>query len=347
MITFGLPWLLALLPLPWLVRHLLPAAKPAQSAALRVPFFAHLAARAGGATRGTPRTGWMRWVVISAAWLLLVISAARPQWLGPARAVPTEGRDLMLAVDVSGSMAQEDFTASGRAVDRLAVVRAVRTSSSAIGRATASAWCCSALVPICKRRPPPTWRQCATSWARPKSAWPERRPPSATPSAWPSSTCASAPRATACWCCSATAASNAGVLDPMLAADLAKKEGVRVHTIGVGADRMAVNTVFGTQVVDPSADLDEKTLAAIAEMTGGHAFRAKSTEGLVEVYRQIDELEPTEGDELFVRPEKQLFHWPLAAAFALSAAYAASTILRPGRSSPAAGPLPPPDWRTA
>lgn len=344
MITFGLPWLMALLPVPWLVRALLPAAKPAQSAALRVPFFAHLAGRAGVATRGTPRTSWMRWAVLSLAWLLLLVSAAQPQWLGPARAVPTEGRDLMLALDVSGSMAQEDFTASGRTVDRLAVVRAV--ADQFVADRTGDR---VGLVLFGSRAylqaPPTADLQTVRDFlgeAEVGLAGKETAIGDAIGLAVKH--LRKRPEGDRVLVLLSDGASNAGVLDPMLAADLAKKEGVRIHTIGVGADRMAVNTLFGTQIVDPSADLDEKTLAAVAEMTGGHAFRAKSTEGLVEVYRQIDALEPTDGEELFVRPTKQLFYWPLAAAFALSAAYAASSILRPGRAAP---PTSSSHWRTA
>jgi Ca-activated chloride channel family protein len=343
MITFGIPWLLALLPLPWLVRHFIPAAKPAQSAALRVPFFGHLAARAGGITRGTPRNSWMRWIVLSLAWLLLVGSAARPQWLGPARVVPTEGRDLMLALDVSGSMAQDDFTASGRAVDRLSVVRAVADQFVADREGDRVG-----LVLFGSRaylQAPPTadldtvrdfLGEAEVGLAGKETAIGDAIGLAV-------KHLRNRPEGDRVLVLLSDGASNAGVLDPMLAADLAKKEGVRIHTIGVGADRMAVNTVFGTQIVDPSADLDEKTLAAIAEMTGGQSFRAKSTEGLVEVYREIDALEPTEGEELFVRPTKQLFYWPLGAAFALSALYAIGCILRPGSSAFAASSA----WRTA
>lgn len=347
MITFGLPWLLAIAPLPWLVRHLLPAARPAQSAALRVPFFAQLAARAAGATRGTPRTSWIRWAVLSLAWLLLVVSAARPQWLGPTRAVPTEGRDLMLALDVSGSMAQEDFTASGRAVDRLAVVRAVADRFVADRGGDRVGLVLFGSRAYLQAPPTADLETVRDFLGEAEVGLAGKETAIGDAIGLAVKHLRKRPAGDRVLVLLSDGASNAGVLDPLLAADLAKKEGVRIHTIGVGADRMAVNTLFGTQIVDPSADLDEKTLAAIAETTGGHAFRAKSTEGLVEVYRQIDELEPTEGDELYVRPTKQLFHWPLAAAFVLSAAYAASTILRPGRSSAAAHPTASSRWRTA
>jgi Ca-activated chloride channel family protein len=113
-------------------------------------------------------------------------------------------------------------------------------------------------------------------------------------------------------------ASNAGTLEPLRAAELARDEGIRVHTIGVGADQVAVQGFFGSQVVNPSADLDERTLAAIAEMTGGEYFRAKNVEGLDAIYRVIDELEPATAEPLHLRPRHELFQWPLGIALALS-----------------------------
>ena len=113
-------------------------------------------------------------------------------------------------------------------------------------------------------------------------------------------------------------ASNAGSLDPMEAARLAKAWNIRIYTIGVGADQIAVRTAFGRRIVNPSADLDEKTLAAVAELSGGVYFRAKNVEGLANIYRQIDRLEPVVAEPLYVRPSQDLFAWPLGVALALS-----------------------------
>jgi Ca-activated chloride channel family protein len=122
-------------------------------------------------------------------------------------------------------------------------------------------------------------------------------------------------------------ASNAGAVEPLEAAKLAADAGIRVHTIGVGADRLAVRTAFGDRIVNPSADLDEATLAQIAELTGGEFFRAKNLEGLANVYRRIDALEPTGGDPVYLRPSKSLFYWPLGLALVSSFLIAASPSL--------------------
>jgi Ca-activated chloride channel family protein len=113
-------------------------------------------------------------------------------------------------------------------------------------------------------------------------------------------------------------ASNAGVLDPRKAAELAAQAGIRIYTIGIGTDTQLVQTLFGAQRVRVGSDLDDATLEAIADATGGTYFRAEDTESLVRVYREIDALEPTEGDPAQLRPRKALFAWPLGAALALA-----------------------------
>jgi Ca-activated chloride channel family protein len=108
--------------------------------------------------------------------------------------------------------------------------------------------------------------------------------------------------------------SNAGVLDPKRAAELARDAGVRVYTIGVGTGQ-AVARRRGARAA-PGAD--EATLREIAAATGGRYFRADDTESLVGVYRDIDALEPTQGNPATIRPVRALFPYPLGAAFVLA-----------------------------
>jgi len=120
-------------------------------------------------------------------------------------------------------------------------------------------------------------------------------------------------------------ANTAGSVDPKKAADLAAQEKVRVYTIGVGADDMLIPSLFGARRVNPSTELDEETLQTIADKTGGRYFRARDTESLNEIYRLLDQLEPVAMDEDTLRPVKELYAWPLAAALLLSVWLAAPT----------------------
>ncbi|MEM9292951.1 MAG: VWA domain-containing protein [Acidobacteriota bacterium] len=90
---------------------------------------------------------------------------------------------------------------------------------------------------------------------------------------------------------------NAGVLAPTKAAEVAAAFGIKVYTIGAGAQGQApflVDTFFGRQVVYEDVEIDEETLRTIAETTGGKYFRAEDDDALLTIYREIDELETTE-----------------------------------------------------
>ena len=310
--TLAWPWLLALAPLPWLLRLLAPASRRSDLQALRVPWFA---AVAGG------KAGWMRkpWLALAATlvWLLLVFAVARPQWIGEIESLPVTGRDLLLAVDISGSMDTQDMFLAGESVNRLAVVKKVagefiqRRRGDRVG-----------LVLFGSRaylQTPLTFDTETTAILLAESE------------------IGLAGRETAIGDAIGLAvkrlredaasdrvlvlltdgANTSGEVQPMQATEFAAREGLRIYTVGVGADEMMVRDFFGSRVVNPSADLDEDTLRAIAERTGGAYFRARDAQALADIYRRLDELEPVESDQEVIRPIDELFHWPLGAAFLL------------------------------
>jgi Ca-activated chloride channel family protein len=118
------PWVALLAPLPWLVRRFAPPAS-SQQPALRAPFFAQwqqLSDTQTGKTRSnTPISALTVW----ALWLLLLVAAARPVWIGEPIELPNTGRDLMLAVDISGSMRIEDMQMGQVLARRIDAVRQV------------------------------------------------------------------------------------------------------------------------------------------------------------------------------------------------------------------------------
>jgi Ca-activated chloride channel family protein len=124
-------------------------------------------------------------------------------------------------------------------------------------------------------------------------------------------------------------ANTAGAVNPMKAAELAQQVGLRIYTIGIGADRMEVSSLIGgRRSVNPSADLDEDTLTSIATMTGGRYFRAKDTAELQDIYKLVDELEPVDEPEAGFRPVKSYFAWPLGAAFSLAGLLAVVSLVQ-------------------
>ena len=113
-------------------------------------------------------------------------------------------------------------------------------------------------------------------------------------------------------------ANTAGEIAPLKAAQLAQQIGLRIYTIGIGAEQLEVSSLIGgRRNINPSADLDEETLTGIAELTGGRYFRAVDTAALQDIYRLVDELEPVEEPEAGFRPVRSYYHIPLGAAFAL------------------------------
>jgi Ca-activated chloride channel family protein len=105
---------------------------------------------------------------------------------------------------------------------------------------------------------------------------------------------------------------TAGEIEPLQAAKLAAQAGVKIYTIGIGADELIKQGFFGPRRVNPSRDLDEPTLIEIATSTGGEYFRARNLAELDQIYALLDDLEEIEVQQQMIRPEKSLFHYPIA-----------------------------------
>ncbi len=114
---------------------------------------------------------------------------------------------------------------------------------------------------------------------------------------------------------------NAGKIDPVTAADLARTFGIKIYTIGVGTEGMApypvTSPIFGNRYQQVEVNIDEEMLTRIAQMTGGEYFRATDTQALKEIYERIDELETTEIEEIIYTDYKDLYLRFLLPALAL------------------------------
>ena len=109
---------------------------------------------------------------------------------------------------------------------------------------------------------------------------------------------------------------TASSVKPLEAAQLAAELGIRIHTIGIGADKLTLpglfGSSFGSRQINPSMELDEKTLETIARQTGGRYFRARDPQQLSQIYLLLDELEPIEQASSIYRPRQSLGHLFLA-----------------------------------
>lgn len=316
MIHLAWAWSLLLLPLPLVVRWLLPPVDDRQEAPLLIPFADEFLA-AGEAGQGNIRRVPLVWLA-GAVWLLLVVAAARPQWLGDPVELPVSGRDLLMAVDISGSMRAEDFERSGRTVTRLAATKAIagefirRRTGDRIGLLLFGDQA-YVQVPLTFDRETVLvlLNEAVIGLAGKKTAIGDTI-------GLAIKRLQDRPAENRVLILLTDGANTAGVIEPLKAGELAARAGVTIYTIGIGADAMLVQSLFGARRVNPSADLDETTLRQIAEQTGGQYFRARDSKELESIYSIIDRLEPVEGESRFFRPHQPLFHWPLAAALMLA-----------------------------
>lgn len=319
MFEFAWPWLFLALPLPWLARRLLPAAGGAAGAALRVAGVEDFGVLVGtGSAR--PRLPRARLLLAALAWGLLLAAAARPQWLGEAIEVPVTGRDLMLAVDLSESMRETDFVLNNRPVDRLTATKAVarqfieRRSGDRLGlvvfgqqaylhvpltfdRDTVATLLDETVIGLAGRQTA-IGDALGLAVKRLRSQQASHR----------------------VLILMTDGRNTAGEVEPLRAAELAAAAGLRVYTIGIGADEAIQRGFFGSVRINPSADLDEAMLEAIAKKTGGRYFRARDTAEFQQIYAELDRLEPVDHEGEHFRPVTALFYWPLAGALVLATA---------------------------
>lgn len=316
MIEWLWPWAFVLLPLPLLIRRLLPPASSDRDAALLVPFMEDFQTAAASSSQQSGKP-WLL-ILASIAWLFLIIAAARPQYLGDPVELPVSGRDLMLAVDLSGSMEVEDFEINGEAVDRLTATKYVasqfikRRKGDRIG-----------LILFGRRaylQTPLTFDRKTVVTLLNEAAIGLAGKETAIGDAigLAIKRLKDEKQQSRVLILLTDGANTAGEVSPLKAAELAAQQGLKIYTIGIGADEMIRYSIFGARRINPSADLDEKTLKAIARKTGGRYFRARDTQELEKIYHLLDQLEPVEKDAQSFRPVQTLYYWPLAIAFILA-----------------------------
>ncbi|HEX5067475.1 MAG TPA: VWA domain-containing protein [Myxococcota bacterium] len=329
MIELARPWVLLLLPLPALAWWLLPRASETGAGALRVPFYEALRALPAAGGAGVRARSVLVLGAKILAWALLVLAAAQPQWIGDPVPVQTSGRDMMLALDLSQSMEREDFELNGRAVTRHEVVSQVAKRFLEAREGDRVGLILFGSRAYLQAPITPDRETVAQLVAESEIGLAGKETAIGDAIGLAVKHLRERPADQRVLILLSDGASNAGVADPVQAAKLAHEAGVRIYTIGVGAESTIVQTPFGARVLSGAQDLDEETLSKVAELTGGLYFRARDTEGLVHVYQQIDQLEPTLGDAAVVRPTRALFHWPLAGALALTGVLAACSALLP------------------
>ncbi len=308
MIEFIWWWAFFLLPLPILVRRFFTPVQPRGEPSLYVPFFFAVTAPGASQQRGIAPPG-ARLLLLTGMWLMLVLSVSRPVWLGDPVALPVSGRDVMLAVDISGSMEEDDFNYQGHRLTRLQAVKAVagefieRRQGDRVGLIlfgthayvqtplsfdlkTVRHFLDEAVIGLAGQN-----TSVGDAIGLSVKRLRER------------------PQDSRLLILLTDGSNTSGLVSPSEAAHLAQQENIRIHTIGVGAEPQT-GGLFGF-LNRRSRPLDEKSLKEIAQLTGGRYFRAHDINELNRIYALIDQLEPTDAGQDHYRPLAELYLWPL------------------------------------
>jgi Ca-activated chloride channel family protein len=323
MLTFAYPWLLALVVLPLLLHRLLPVYRQEKTGVV-VPFLGRLAALMGrrpAAGAVVARPPLVQKVFLWTVWLCTVLALARPQWLEKpiVRTLPT--RDLLLAMDLSGSMETQDFTdTAGQRVDRLTAVKGVlddflaqrqgdRVGLIFFGSAAFVQAPFTEDLDACRT----LMDEAQVRMAGPKTAFGDAIGLAITVFEHDEG-------ARDRVLIALTDGNDTGSqVPPTQAAEIARSKQITIHTVAVG---------------DPTAageeKLDEETLKTVAATTGGRYSHVDDRAALAEIYAQLDALRAREVQTVSHRPRRELFYWPLGVGMLLSLAYHLAWALRVG-----------------
>ncbi len=344
-LTLKWAWALALLPLPLLlylfdkINNRQKPSNPKDSSenvqgALQVPFFQQLSAQVG--TVNEPEkpkkrpAHWWKWLLLSLSWALLVLAVSRPTLVGEKVPLPVAGRDIMMAVDLSGSMAEMDLKVNGnrldvvkatadefikrRAGDRVGLIffseRAYLQAPLTFDRTVVRQLLTEANVGLTGQKTA-IGDAIAIGLKRLRETEKVHTDDGNANSHFNanSNTSSNTKKESQVLILLTDGANNAGVTEPEKATEIAKKLGIKIYTIGVGGKGQVVNTPFGKRMMATS-DLDEPALQRIAKQTGGRYFRATDMAELEQIYQAIDQLEPIDRDPQFLRPETEIYYYP-------------------------------------
>lgn len=329
MMHFAWPYVFLLTPLPFLVWRLLPRTQT-QQAALKVPHFSRFSMPVSTSHRRSAVIGYTKLAVLSALWILLIISAANPQRLGEEVSDSTSGRDLMLAVDVSGSMREEDMIINQQRLARIVVVKYLvgefieKRKGDRVGLILFGT---NAYVQAPLTFDTQTVQQFLQE-ATLKIAGEKTAIGDAIGLAV--KRLRDRPASQRVLILLTDGENTAGNIAPRQAADLAAQAGVKIHTIGVGSDRSSFGFGFSR-----GSEIDEATLEYVAQSTGGQYFRARNPDELQSIYGQLDQIEAIDHDAKPQRRVQSLYYYPLGIAMTLALLALGTLVLMRTRRSKA------------
>ena len=318
---FAWPGMLLLLPLPWIARRYLRPTGNTQAGQLRLPIEAEFVPHE---VKQTDPTDKLDLVWLSITWILLIIAMCRPQFLGEPLPMTQSGRDLMLAVDTSQSMLEQDFEVNGQIVDRLQAVQAIASKFIEERKQDRLGLILFGDIPYLQS--PLTFDHTSLTILLNEAfaGMAGTRTAIGDTIGMAVKTLQHQPAESRVLILLTDGENTAGELTPENAVKLAQEIVLKIYSIGIGLDpnekmNPRLKQLFGQSpfnsffsMANSTGAIDEETLKMIADETGGQYYRAKETDQLRDIYNKIDELEKREEEDAsFIRPSKDVFFWPL------------------------------------
>jgi len=311
MFEFVYLWIFLLLPLPLVVRYFL-SPKKQDYTQVWIPLAQGLTEQQTVSEKNNLFS-----IIPWLAWILLLTAMAKPIWYGEPIRLQQQSRDMVLSLDLSGSMQEVDMPLNGKRVDRLTLVKDL--SQNFISKREGDRIGLILFADHAYLQTPLTFdlKTINQMIDETQIGLVGTRTAIGESIAMAIKRFVENKNKQRVLILITDGANTAGSIDPIMAAKQAAKNNITIYTIGIGADKMVRRTIFGNQNYNPSADLDESALKEIASLTKGQYFRARNQEDLQNIYQTIDKLQPIDSDYLEFRPEKDLYYWPLSAVLLL------------------------------
>lgn len=325
MLNLAWPWALVLVLLPLILKWRKPGAQSVDAPVLPVGHW--LSDLPGVSRRGNAVPLWQQ-LLLFLMWTLLVVALARPQHVGEQVQMPVSGRDLMLVVDISPSMDEQDMVLQGRSINRLQAVKRVLDDFISRRQGDRLGLILFGTEPYVQAPLTFDLETVRTLMREAGLGMAGRATAIGDAVGLATKRLRNRPQDQRVVVLLTDGANTAGEITPDKATEIAAAASIRLYTIGIGAESMVQRGLLGSRRVNPSRDLDENLLTRMAQQTGGEDFRARSLPELELIYESIDRLEPIELEGKFYRPVTELYVWPAGLAVIL---WLALFLVRHGR----------------
>ncbi len=328
MLGFDWWWAMLLLPVPLLARRLLPATNNVD-VALAVPLLHRYRFTDSSIRKSAGRVARICFWIF---WICLIAAASRPFWLGEPLSRTVSGRDLMLAVDISGSMSETDMTINSKTASRIEVLKVVvekfiqRREGDRLGLILFGT---NAYIYVPLTFDLDTLTELLADVSTGLAG---RHTAIGDAIGLAVKTMRQQDTEHKVLILVTDGSSTAGFENPIVAAQVASRQGLTIYTIGVGTDAQTLSRTYGLQNIPTGVALNERVLSQIAQVTGGDYFRATNALTLENIYLALDKLEPVEYKYQSHRPRSELFTIPLASGIFVMLFFTAWSIWR-SRSS--------------